>query len=128
MGDENIVCGEAKEICLVIPCCPLSMEWDWVKYALPILFFAVVIRQRDPRNVCNAWKIHPFFSGDIIDVLLWALQQNASECDGSIYEIMFYFLLFYAMLMDNDLGRLSSFDSRPVRGQFSASCLWRLEL
>lgn len=39
MGDENIVCGEAKEICLVIPCCPLSMEWDWVKYALPIQFF-----------------------------------------------------------------------------------------
>lgn len=39
MGGENIVCGEAKEICLVIPCCPLSMEWDWVKYALPILFF-----------------------------------------------------------------------------------------
>lgn len=90
MGDGNIVCGEAKEICLVIPCCPLSMEWDWVKYALPIQFFlAVITRQRDPRNVCNAWKIHPFFSGDIIDVLLWALQQNASECDGSIYEIMF---------------------------------------
>lgn len=55
MVDENIVCGEAKEICLVIPRCPLSMEWDWVKYALPILLFStVVIRQRDPRNVCNA--------------------------------------------------------------------------
>lgn len=38
MGDENIVGGEAKETCLVIPCCPLSMEWDWVKYALPSLF------------------------------------------------------------------------------------------
>lgn len=55
----------------------------------PFCFFTVIIWQRDTRNVCNAWKIHPFFSGDIIDVLLWALQQNATECDGSIYEIMF---------------------------------------
>lgn len=39
MSDENIVCGEAKEICLVIPCCPSSTEWDWVKYAPPILVF-----------------------------------------------------------------------------------------
>lgn len=38
-ADENIVFGEAKEICLVTPCCPLSTRWDWVKYALPIQFF-----------------------------------------------------------------------------------------
>lgn len=54
MGDENIVCGEAKETCLVIPCCPLSMEWDWVKYALPSLFLLLSLLDRDPRNVCNA--------------------------------------------------------------------------
>lgn len=128
MGDENIMCGEAKEICLVIPCCPLSIEWDWVKCALPIQFFAVIIRQRDPRNVCNAWKVHPFFSGDIIDVLLWALQQNASECDGSIYEIMFFSFVFYAMSMDSGPGWLPHPGSCPVRGQCGASCLWRLEL
>jgi len=47
VGDENIVCGEAKEICLVIPCCPLSMEWDWVKYALPIQFFSLSLSDRE---------------------------------------------------------------------------------
>ena len=56
----------------------------------PVSFIPVITRQRDPRNVCNAWKIHPFFSGDIIDALSWALQLNASECDESIYENMFY--------------------------------------
>lgn len=87
----------------LVALCPCSgIGWSM---PCPFSFFAVIIRQRDPRNVCNAWKIHPFFSGDIIDVLLWALQQNASECDGSIYEIMFYSFVFYAMLMDNDLGR-----------------------
>lgn len=110
----------------LVALCP----WSGIGWSMPcpFSFFAVIIRQRDPRNVCNAWKIHPFFSGDIIDVLLWALQQNASECDGSIYEIMFYSFVFYAMLMDNDLGWLLYPGSRPVRGQFGASCLWRLEL
>lgn len=73
-------------------------------------------------------KNHPFFSGDIIDVLLWALQQNASECVGSVYEIMCYSFVFHAMLMDYDLGWLPSFDSHLVKGQFGASCLWHLEL
>lgn len=47
MSAENIVYGEAKEICLVIPCCPLSMEWDWVKYALPILVFSLSLLDRE---------------------------------------------------------------------------------
>lgn len=33
LGDENLAGGEAKEICLVIPCCPLSIEWAWANYA-----------------------------------------------------------------------------------------------
>lgn len=91
--------------------------------------FSLSLLDRDPRNVCNAWKKnHPFFSGDIIDVLLWALQQNASECVGSVYEIMCYSFVFHAMLMDYDLGWLPSFDSHLVKGQFGASCLWHLEL
>lgn len=73
-------------------------------------------------------KNHPFFSGDIIDILLWALQQNASECVGSVNEIMRYSFLFHAMLMDYDLDWLPSFDSQLVKGQFGASCLWHLEL
>lgn len=33
LGNENLAGGEAKEICLVIPCCPLSIEWAWANNA-----------------------------------------------------------------------------------------------
>lgn len=104
-----------------LPCYPLLPFVHGVGlgkvYPAYSVFSLSFIRQRDPRNVCNAWKKnHPFFSGDIIDVLLWALQQNASECVGSVYETMCYTFVFYAMLMDNDLGRLPYFDSRPGQG------------
>lgn len=45
LGDENLACGEAKEICLVTPCCPLSIQWDWANYA-PLHFSLSYIRQR----------------------------------------------------------------------------------
>lgn len=128
MDDENIVWRSQRDL----PCYPLLpfCLWSGIGWSMPcpFCFFAVIVRRRDPRNVCNAWRIHPFFSGDIIDVLLWALQLNASECDGSIYETMFYFFVLYATLMDNDLGWLPHRGSRLVRGQFRASCLWRLEI
>lgn len=72
-------------------------------------------------------KIIPF-SQEILLTYLWALQQNASECVGSVNEIMRYSFLFHAMLMDYDLDWLPSFDSQLVKGQFGASCLWHLEL
>lgn len=96
----------------------LSMKCDWVKYAQPIHIFHCHYKTLEMYAMLEKKKKnHPFFSGDIIDVLLWALQQNASECVDSIYETMCYFFVFFAMLMDNDLGRLPSFrqpGQRPV--------------
>lgn len=42
----------------LVALCP----WSGIGWSMPcpFSFFAVIIRQRDPRNVCNAWKIHPF--------------------------------------------------------------------
>lgn len=94
----------------LVALCP----WSGIGWSMPcpFSFFAVILRQRDPRNVCNAWKIHPFFSGDIIDVLLWALQQNASECDGSIYEIMFYSFCVLCHV-DGQWSRLAALNRQP---------------
>lgn len=98
-----------------LPCCPWSViGWNMPQ---PIHIFHCHYKTLEMYAMLEKKKNHPFFSGDIIDVLLWALQQNASECVDSIYETMCYFFVFFAMLMDNDLGRLPSFrqpGQRPV--------------
>lgn len=68
LGNENLAVGEAKEICLVIPCCPLSIGWAWANYAQ--LHFPLYKTETLEMYAMLEKKTHPFFSGDIIDELL----------------------------------------------------------
>lgn len=90
--DERMIkhCVEKPKRPALLPFVTLC-PWSGGGWSLPspFRFIAVIVRRKDSRNVCNAWRITPFFSGDVIDILLWALQLNASECDESIYENMF---------------------------------------
>lgn len=91
--------------------------------------FSLSLLDRDPRNVCNAWKKKSsLFLRRYYWCTFMSSATNASECVGSVYEIMCYSFVFHAMLMDYDLGWLPSFDSHLVKSQFGASCLWHLEL
>lgn len=79
MREKNIyVFGEAKETCLVNPL-PSGVRLRWPIHARDRKTLDMYAMLEKKKNH------HPFFSGDIKRC---ALQQNASECEGSIYDFI----------------------------------------
>lgn len=105
----------------LVALCP----WCGIGWRMPCPFgyFTVIIRQRDPSNVCNAWKKSPLF----LRRYYWCT--TATKCKWMCWEYLWNHVLIFcvhAMLMDNDFGRLLLFWQLP--GQRPVWCFLLMTL